>query len=213
MPNESNTHSARPVVSLLPPDVVPYGRALYTILKHPDTLEEWEPGGKPPADDRADPDERPVHRLLLMLLRHAPELANCFFPGVPEGQFWEGSKGFVDIIGGPERWVPPTCLIELKFRAKVSGKEEWNQFDTAVANAADGATCHVVVPAARAGEGGEKYRSALRAAGVMTAEQWNVVTWQDILNRLAKALVNNAPDPRRHDETARVALVMARLMI
>lgn len=197
----------------LPVDAVPYARALWAILAHPDTLEEWEPGTKPHADDTANPDERPVHRLLMMLLRRAPRFAEHFFPGVPEGEFWEGSRGFVDIIGGHKRWVPPTCLIELKFRAQVSRVVARNQFDAAVENAADGAVCYVVVPGSRAGDAGDDYRAELVKAGVQTASQWKVVTWQAIRAHLAEALGDDLPDPLHPDEATEVALVMARLVI
>lgn len=168
---------------------------------------------KPQAEDRAEPDERPVHRLLLVLLRRDPHFARHFFPDVPDGNVWEGSKGFVDIIGGPERWSPPTTLIELKFGAKVSRFKQRNQFDTSVVHAADGAVCYVVVPGRRAGGEGEKYRGALKRAGVTTARQWNVVTWQSILDYLTPHIRLDELDPEAADAANEVALVMARLAV
>ncbi len=194
----------------LPPEAVPYAAALQAILCHPATFREWAGDDRPERNDVWTVLELPVTCLLLSLLRRAPKFADAFFPGVPDGQWWEGDRTTVDIVGGPERYSSRSHLLEVKFNARVSWNKAntTNQFDNAIASSEPEAIAHVLVPFARSGDAGAKYREYLESNGVESWERWKVVTWQEVRDWLTREL-GGPPNLATPDATTQVALSMA----
>lgn len=186
-------------------DALAAARALYAVLSHPDAMK------------RGALDERFLEALLLRCLRLIPSLGESLFSAKRGTEYAYGVRGYADIVGhkaGASDEDDPSHLIEVKVWSKYNRSKAKDvgypmQLDT-YAKSAPKAYKFVAMPEARRGDkAASKAREEMESYPILTAEDWGVVTWEDVRDHLGTLLT---PAQKKPADDTNLVIALGRMV-